>query len=279
MAGKRISHLAAPVDADDAASKQYVDSRAGKPSAAPTISKNITMKGHWISGDGDSEGIYVADSGNVGIGTAFPDSRLSVRGDISITDDTASILRIGRYGPDYPFSYVTAGDTATQIRFQIAQVTKMTINSDGNVGIGTTEPNAPLEVKGNIISDPPSEGTHVATKAYVDTRTASGPVTMITAREAASDLKGAVAYCRALTAACEHVIDGTCDKTEYSDWRLPTAEEIVLFVGIADDAGKLWSRTPFQSNPGHTILMDLKSGGWIAGDATGAESAGVRCVR
>ena len=38
----------------------------------------------------------------------------------------------------------------------------------GNVGIGTTVPEAKLEVNGNIIASAPTADNHLATKAYVD---------------------------------------------------------------------------------------------------------------
>ncbi|MDP3990765.1 MAG: hypothetical protein Q8P63_00445 [Candidatus Nealsonbacteria bacterium] len=43
----------------------------------------------------------------------------------------------------------------------------------GSVGIGTTEPDAKLEVAGNIIASAPTADSHVATKGYVDAASGS----------------------------------------------------------------------------------------------------------
>jgi len=43
----------------------------------------------------------------------------------------------------------------------------MMIAENGNVGIGTNNPDAKLEVKGNIIASPPSDYNHVVTKGYL----------------------------------------------------------------------------------------------------------------
>jgi hypothetical protein len=45
-----------------------------------TATQNINLNGHWLSGDGDSEGIYVKDEGNVGIGTTNPTAQFHVSG-------------------------------------------------------------------------------------------------------------------------------------------------------------------------------------------------------
>jgi len=44
------------------------------------VRDNINANGHWLSGDGDSEGVFVNSSGNVGIGMNNPASRLSSNG-------------------------------------------------------------------------------------------------------------------------------------------------------------------------------------------------------
>ena len=48
------------------------------------------------------------------------------------------------------------------------------VKSTGNIGIGTTNPVAKLEVNGNIIADTPTANNHVATKEYVDAQTGGG---------------------------------------------------------------------------------------------------------
>jgi hypothetical protein len=55
-----------------------------------TATQNIKLSGYWLSGDGGNEGVYVANDGNVGIGTSSPAAKLSVNGDIN----AASVYRI-----------------------------------------------------------------------------------------------------------------------------------------------------------------------------------------
>jgi len=54
-----------------------------------TATQNIVLGSNWISGDGGDEGVFVTTSGNVGIGTSTPNSKLSVGGN-GATDATIS---------------------------------------------------------------------------------------------------------------------------------------------------------------------------------------------
>ena len=48
------------------------------PKAGGTMTGNIALNGNYLSGDGDDEGVFVAASGNVGIGTTSPGIKLHV---------------------------------------------------------------------------------------------------------------------------------------------------------------------------------------------------------
>jgi hypothetical protein len=90
----------------------------------------------------DTDVLYVdASSNRVGIGTTSPSQKLDVNGDVGINgyiyhngDDS----RIGFEGND-------------AIRVYTANSVRMQINSQGDVGIGTTSPATKLHVDGNVL--------------------------------------------------------------------------------------------------------------------------------
>tara|TARA_Y100000385_G_scaffold48784_1_gene45249 strand:+ start:230 stop:3559 length:3330 start_codon:yes stop_codon:yes gene_type:complete len=101
--------------------------------------------GDWYIRSSSASGkVILQDSGgNVGIGTTSPGRKLEVAGDVGINgyiyhngDDS----RIGFEGNDAIRMY-----TANSVRLQI--------NSNGNVGIGTTSPSEKLHIVGNVQID------------------------------------------------------------------------------------------------------------------------------
>lgn len=127
----------------------------------------------------------------------------------------------------------------------------------------------------------PTATTDAATKAYVDAAAGSGGLpTMISAEAAGTySLSTAMAYCRSLNAACARTSEDTaCDATTYSDWRLPSYEEMLLFTAVSTTPNSwLWTRTPSSLSTGYNIMVILSSGQWNQDQCLNVRS--VRCVR
>jgi len=83
-------------------------------------------------------------TGNVGIGTTTPNSRLFVRG-------------------------LGSASTTSALNIQNSSgVSSLFVRNDGYIGVGTTSPTVSLYVNGNVVADTPLVANHLATKAYVD---------------------------------------------------------------------------------------------------------------
>ena len=102
--------------------------------------------------------IVKGSSGDVGIGTNNPKGRLHVNGDYYGKGHVYlhAYEGDGSSGTAYLQARDTSGNSsiALQLRTQSGGVTKDTlrINSNGKVGIGTTNPQATLHVQGNLIA-------------------------------------------------------------------------------------------------------------------------------
>lgn len=93
----------------------------------------------WTGGTTLGNSPVYIDSGNVGIDVAVPGKKLDVNGDLRVNN--------GIYGPESnPLTFFT--DPASG-----PAVERMRIGAAGNVGIGTTGPDAPLNVSSNVVSD------------------------------------------------------------------------------------------------------------------------------
>ena len=97
-----------------------------------------------------SSSLFITNEANVGIGTSSPGAKLDVQGTILVNNEIQFVdsnMRIFRSSND--------------MRFRTGGSDKVTIESGGNVGIGTNTPGEKLEVKGNIVIN--SQSTSSAT--------------------------------------------------------------------------------------------------------------------
>jgi hypothetical protein len=144
-------------------------------SAVGIISENTQP---LILGVNNTEWMRIQSNGNVGIGTTGPNlGKLQVNGNLIVGSGFAnssifSSSLYGHQGTDLNYAlqvgtlftdgiklntFNDAGNTniplelnASKIAFKIGEAEKVRINSDGNVGIGTTAPGAKLDVTGNV---------------------------------------------------------------------------------------------------------------------------------
>lgn len=104
-----------------------------------------------LSFDGGSTLYLDGTSNSVGVGTAGVDAKLEVSGDIMSTSDNAR-LRLMRTSGDNYIDY----ENSNNLHFRSIDITDaspniyMTIESGGNVGIGTTTPSQKLDLEGNL---------------------------------------------------------------------------------------------------------------------------------
>jgi len=111
-----------------------------------TITGNATITGNLIV---DTNTLYVDSSNNrVGIGTDSPSSKLEISGATGSYDSGIGFNATGTGARVYR----TFIDTSGTFRFDDVSagfLTRLAISTSGNVGIGTTSPNAKLKIEGS----------------------------------------------------------------------------------------------------------------------------------
>lgn len=146
---------------------------------------DYTLKNNWLSGDGGQEGIFINSEGQVGIGTNTPESALQIEGGVKIKEG----IQIGGITEDNTLDNILLTDQEGNIRqakFQtlmdkfmpqsanpetpeepLQGLTQLNdnwlsndgdseglfIDNEGQVGLGTNNPQAELQVGGNVIVD------------------------------------------------------------------------------------------------------------------------------
>jgi len=114
---------------------------------------------------GGSERVRIDTSGNVGIGTASPGTKLEIAGGVSAQQTAGRYFGFGTAGfsfdgttvNDYGLTYTQPSGSEfntvlagfSNIKFATNQLERMRIDSSGNVGIGTASPGVRLQVEQN----------------------------------------------------------------------------------------------------------------------------------
>ena len=123
-----------------------------------------------FSTGGNVEKMRITSAGNVGIGTTNPSSKLTVADGMDGSNSQTGLEFIPQDSSNRNiiFSYDRSSSAyrqlnldASDFKFNPGGSTKMVILNNGNVGIGITNPNVPLDVEGKIRSNDNSSGDYL----------------------------------------------------------------------------------------------------------------------
>ena len=97
-----------------------------------------------LGGSGGDRDLFIATSGNIGIGTTSPAYKLQVNGSGIVARFTDGTSHMDLYSG----SNLTEISTVNPLLFSVGSTERMRIDSSGRVGIGTSSPAYPLDVSG-----------------------------------------------------------------------------------------------------------------------------------
>ncbi|MGB0403743.1 MAG: tail fiber domain-containing protein, partial [Salibacteraceae bacterium] len=123
-----------------------------------TATSNIQLNSNWLSNDGGNEGIRVTDAGDIGIGTGSPQTQLhlhtaaSAGNYMQITNGTSTTrgLQVGINNAGV--AYILQKENF-DFKIRTNDIDRLTIQADGDVGIGTATPAFALDVAGDVMAN------------------------------------------------------------------------------------------------------------------------------
>ena len=176
MTSGTISELADPTADHHAATKAYVDAQVAAGGADNLgnhiAGQNIQLGSYYLSGDGDDEGVFIASTGHVGIGTTSPSSTFHVRSnraelEVGVNDggikmwgnnfgNNFGAVRIyadsDNGQDDVALDVLAVSDPRTGDSSGAVSLFKVMTRAAGvpNVGIGIDTPSSTLHINGDI---------------------------------------------------------------------------------------------------------------------------------
>jgi hypothetical protein len=112
------------------------------------VSAGVVVASTLLSATGNSNtiGNIFTTGGNLGVGITSPSRKLHVQSDMRIGGSGAVL----DFGDDFT-TQIFRNATTSEMRFNTNNLSRMTITSTGNLGIGTTAPASQLDVNGSIV--------------------------------------------------------------------------------------------------------------------------------
>jgi hypothetical protein len=132
---------------------------SGTTAVSGLISYNSTTvpKGFIFNNNGNQTRMVINSAGNVGIGVPDPQQTLSIKAGMNIdqTDQNHgaldnNVLRFGGSSGEAIGSARGSGDNLYGLDFYAGGLKRMVITNGGNVGIGTSTPQFPLDINGRM---------------------------------------------------------------------------------------------------------------------------------